>query len=383
VVSKFIFWFSIFFILYSYLGYPLILFILSKLFPRPCKKNNEFSHPYVSVIVASNNEEGKIGRRVKNLLAQEYPPGRLEIIVVSDGSTDATETIVKQLAMEQTSGQASIFCYAYSPSKGKPTALNLGVQKARGEIIIFADSRQQFEKNTIPELVANFADPLIGGVSGELVFLEEGESRIKMQMGAYWKYEKLIRKLESKSGSVVGATGAIYAIRKHLYQPLPAETILDDVLTPLNIVFQGYRIVFDGQAVAYDFISQDVKQEWHRKVRTLSGNWQLVSISPLFRNSLHNFFFWRIFSHKFARLFVPFFLIALLLSSLLADGVIYSLVACGQIIFYLVSLLFLLVVPLRRNPILKLCYFFCLLNIAAFFSFFVWCSGRCGSSWKR
>lgn len=382
-MSKFIFWFSISFILYTYIGYPFILFILSRLFPDKSGKSYEFSHQYVSVIVAANNEEERIGRRIKNLLEQEYPADKLEIIVVSDGSTDATQAIVEQLAMKQTFGQASIFCYAYSPAKGKPTALNLGVEKARGEIIIFADSRQQFEKRTVLELVANFADPLVGGVSGELVFLEDGESRIKMQMGAYWKYEKMIRRLESNSGSVVGATGAIYAIRKHLYQPLPAETILDDVLTPLNIVFQGYRIVFDGQAVAYDFISQDVKQEWYRKVRTLSGNWQLVSISPLFKNSLHHFFSWRIFSHKFARLLIPFFLIALLVSSLLADGVIYPLVACAQIIFYLVSVLFLLVVPLRRYAIFKLCYFFCILNIAAFFSFFVWCSGRSGKSWKR
>lgn len=383
MVSVIFFWFSVFFILYTYVGYPLVLHIVSRLSPQPVRKNSNRPFPSVSIVIAAKNEEKQIEKRLNNLLTQEYPHEKMEIIVVSDGSTDTTQTVVEQLVAAQRSGHAPISCYAYFPSQGKPTALNLGVEKAQGEIVIFADSRQQFERNTVHELVANFADPLIGGVSGELIFLEEGESRIKMQMGAYWKYEKMIRKLESKSGSVVGVTGAVCAIRKFLYQPLPAETILDDVLTPLNIVSQGYRIIFDGQAVAYDFVSQDEQQEWQRKIRTLSGNWQLLSLSPSLRNSLHRRFFWRLFSHKFARLFVPFFLMTLLVSSIINAGIFYKLTAFGQITFYLTAVSFLFVMPLRRNKMAKLCYFFCVLNAAAFLSFFVWCTGRSGSYWKK
>lgn len=374
------FLFSIFFIIFTYVGYPLILIVLARISPKPVHKSIDFIFPFVSIIIAAKNEANKIENRIYNLLNQDYPAGKFEIIVVSDGSVDATESIIQNMA-DGFAQQARITCHAYTPSKGKPTALNIGIEHAVGEIIVFADARQQFKKNTVSQLVINFSDPTVGGVSGELVFLQEGESKIKAQMGAYWLYEKTIRKSESMSGSTVGATGAVYAVRKSLYQQLPPETILDDVLTPMNIVMQGYRVIFDGEALAYDSISKDVGREWKRKVRTLAGNWQLISLRADLLNPRRNTSFFRFCFHKLARLVVPFFLILLFAASILQQGLFFGLATFVQFLVYLIALAAHLFPKIQCNAVVKTIYFFCALNSAAIVGFFVWLSGGCSTIW--
>lgn len=376
-----LFWFSFSFIVFTYIGYPLVLLVLARISPKPVNKRIGFIHPFVSIILAAKNEAQGIEKRLRNLLDQEYPADKIEIIIVSDGSVDATEAIIQKIAANLPRNQVRINCHAYSPSKGKPTALNLGVRHAVGDIIVFADARQQFEKDTVSQLVTNFSDPTIGGVSGELVFLKESESKIKAQMGAYWTYEKTIRKSESISGSVVGATGAVYAIRKHLYQNLPAETILDDVLTPMNIVMQGYRVIFDGEALAYDSISKDVRHEWKRKVRTLAGNWQLITLRPDLLNPRQNKTLFRFCFHKLARLVVPFFLLLLLLTSALQQGVFFGLVTSVQVLVYLTALSAYFFPKIQGNGLVKTIYFFCSLNCAAVAGLFIWLTGRSATIW--
>ena len=377
-----IFWFSLAFITFTYAGYPLTLFILSRLFSMPVAKKAVNDPPFVSVVIAAKNEAGRIERRIKNLLEQDYPAEKLEIIVISDGSIDATQSIVEGLAVGLAAGKARITCHANFPSQGKPTALNLGVQVAKGEIIVFADARQLFNPNSVSQLVANFSDPTVGGVSGELIFLENCESNIKAQMGAYWKYEKAIRRMESRSGSVVGATGAIYAIRKTLYQQLPAETVLDDVLTPMNIIMQGHRVVFDGDALAYDTLSKDVENEWRRKVRTLAGNWQIISLQPRLFNPRKNILFFRFFFHKLARILVPFFLIILFFTSIMQGGFLFTIVSSLQILIYTAAFAACCYPSAQRYSIIKFIYFFFSLNCAAIVGFFIWTSGRCSDVWK-
>jgi len=376
-----LFWFSFFFIVFTYIGYPLVLLVLARISPKPVKRMPSFTQPFVSIVLAAKNEAQGIENRLRNLLEQDYPADRFEIIIVSDGSVDATESIIQKLAADLAPDQAPITCHAYNPSKGKPTALNIGIEHAVGDIIVFADARQQFNKNTVSQLVANFSDPTIGGVSGELVFLQEGDSEIKAQMGAYWKYEKTIRKSESASGSVVGATGAVYAIRKHLYQQLPPVTILDDVLTPMNIIMQGYRVIFDGEAVAYDTISKDVGHEWKRKVRTLAGNWQLISLRAELLNPRQNTLLFRFCFHKLARLVVPFFLLLLLLTSALQQGVFFGLVTSAQFLVYLTAVSAYFFPKIQGNGLVKTIYFFCTLNLAAIAGFFVWITGRSATIW--
>lgn len=356
---------------------------MTKLLPKPVKRKCSDPLPFVSVVIAAKNEALNIEKRINNLLQQDYPSDRVEIIVVSDGSDDNTQVIIQQLADRQDPDQERISCHAYFPSQGKPSALNFGVQQASGEIIVFADARQTFNKDVITELIKNFSDSTVGGVSGELVFLEEGESSIKAQMGAYWEYEKKIRKMESDTGSVVGATGAIYAIRKKLYKPLAPATLLDDVMTPMNIVLQGYRLVFDSCAIAHDVLSKDTEQEWHRKVRTLSGNWQLLSLNNALLLPWRNPLWFRFLSHKLSRVCVPFFLVTLFLGSMQLHGLFYELVALLQVVFYLTALFASFVPAMRNNLIVQLCYFFCVLNLAAMKGFVLWISGGSENAWAR
>lgn len=372
---KLLFWFSLIFIVYTYLGYPLILFIWSRLFPKGV--NKKYIEPFVSVVVTAYNEEKNIKGRVENLLSQDYPHDKLEIIVVSDGSTNGTNDLINQLHNNLQPTTCNLQLITYTPRKGKPHALNLGVQEAKGEILVFTDARQQFEKNAIRELIANFSDPKVGCVSGELVFYEDSDSSIKTEMGTYWNYEKWIRKKEGEVGSVAGATGSIYAIRKELYRPLPDDILLDDVLIPMNIVLAGYRTVFDSKALAYDIVSKDMAQEKGRKIRTLAGNWQLIARYRTLLNPFKNPIFFQYISHKVLRLLVPFCLIGLFVAALFLRGVFYHLV--------LMTLILGIILPyfegnITRLSILekmsKLSRAFLSLNYFAFLGFFYFLKPR-------
>lgn len=370
---KLLFYSSLAFILYTYLGYPLLLWIQARIAAKEIQKQP--ITPFVSVVMSALNEEGRIGVRLDNLLAQQYPAEQLEIIVVSDGSTDNTCEIVRSYAGR------NVRLLELPDKRGKALAVNLGVSEARGDIVIFADARQRFEPNVISRLVANFSDASVGCVSGELMFLENADSSIQAEMGAYWKYEKQIRKMESRSGSVIGATGAIYALRRALYKPLPEGTLLDDVLTPLNVVRQGFRCIFDGSAVAYDAVSKDASQEWTRKVRTLAGNWQLLSLHPGLAVPILNPLWWRFMSHKIFRLLVPFALLIMLVSGVSVGRGISHISTPVQWLLFSIFLVGLLAPVVQRDRLVKLVYFFAVMNVAALAGFWKWLTGQSGSSW--
>jgi cellulose synthase/poly-beta-1,6-N-acetylglucosamine synthase-like glycosyltransferase len=299
----------------------------------------------------------------------------VEIIIVSDGSTDQTCELVKNC------GQQNVRLIALAQRQGKAVAINHGMEQAQGEIILYADVRQHFAADVISELVAHFADPTVCCVRGELILVKDAESQIQAEMGAYWKYEKWVRKMESRTGSVVGATGAIYAIRRPLFIPLPQDTILDDVLTPLNVVNQGYRCVFDSNAVAYDSFSKDTGQEWRRKVRTLAGNWQLLSLQPTLLWPWRNFCWWRFISHKIMRLLVPFALIIFFLSGALLPGVLYRTATGFQALFYGIALAGLFIPGIRTLRMTNLCYFFLVMNAAAATGCWLWLTGQSKTLW--
>lgn len=370
---KLLFWSAAAFILYTYLGYPLLLWLQSRIAGKAVQKQP--ITPFVSVVMSALNEEGRIGARLDNLLGQQYPAGQLEILVVSDGSTDNTCEIVRSY-----SGR-NVRLLELPGRSGKALAVNLGVSEARGGIIIFADARQRFEPDVIARLVANFSDASVGCVSGELMFLENADSTIQAEMGAYWQYEKRIRKMESRSGSVVGATGAIYALRRALYKPLPEGTLLDDVLTPLNVVMQGYRCIFDGSAVAYDAVSKDASQEWTRKVRTLAGNWQLLTLRPGLFVPVLNPLWLRFMSHKIFRLLVPFAILVMLVSGVSVGRGISRISTPVQWLLFSIFLVGLLAPSVHRNRLVKLAYFFAVMNVAALAGFWKWLTGQSGSSW--
>ena len=329
-----LFWFSVIVVLYVYLGYPLLTAAWARTAKRATRTRGfpDGCWPSISIIVAARNEARRLPARVANLLAQEYP-GEREIIVVSDGSSDAPAAAL-----------ASFRRYVRLielPAGGKPRALNAGVLAARGDILIFADARQLFAANALVELVANLADPSVGGVTGQLMLDSEfdsapTDSTVGDGVGLYWRYEKWIRRNESRLRSTLGATGAIYALRRSLWRPLPADTLLDDVLAPMRAVLAGYRVIFEERAIAFDCASKDAASEARRKTRTLAGNYQILGLEPRLLVPFVNPVWVQYVSHKVGRLIVPWVLIALLGASvsLAPAGYVYMAALVLQVGFY-------------------------------------------------
>jgi biofilm PGA synthesis N-glycosyltransferase PgaC len=309
---EFVFWFSLLALGYTYVGYPFVLWVWARI--GPCQVSHaskESIVPSVSIVIAARNEAARLATRIENCLTQRYPPDRLHVIVVSDGSTDQTEEVVGRF------DPARVTLVILKESQGKAGALNAGVARSESEIIVFADARQRFGLSAVEELVRNFADPSVGAVSGELILHSPVEGPGAEAVGVYWAIEKWIRRAEGAIDSVIGTTGAIYAIRRTLYEPLPSGAILDDLLVPMRIAMRGSRVVFEPRARAFDWIEQDYHAEFTRKVRTLAGNYQAISLCPDLIKPWRNRLFLQFVSHKVCRLASPFWLGVLFLSNLL------------------------------------------------------------------
>jgi cellulose synthase/poly-beta-1,6-N-acetylglucosamine synthase-like glycosyltransferase len=353
------------FIAYAYLGYPLQLWLQNRIAPKPLQRMHpEVSKASFSVLLPARNEADRIGARIENLLAQELPTTDWEIIVVSDGSDDETGAAVRRIIAQQAAlGGPNIELIENERAGGKAHALNQARRKATGEYLVFADARQTFKSNTIAQLLRNFEDPAVGAVSGELRLEGTEATEIDVEMGAYWHYEKFIRRLESNTGSVIGVTGAVYAMRAQLYEPLPIGTILDDLLTPMRIVQKGYRVLFDPQALAIDQFSETMAQERRRKIRTLAGNWQLIRLQPDLFLPWSNPCWGRLLAHKFSRLLVPY---AFILTCVLAC---FSQTAFAWVVLAAVALLVALSMLAQRGlnwRIARLCHALLELNRFAF-----------------
>ncbi len=294
-------WFigSLLLIFIAYVGYPIFCFVRARLFAQPILRGKD--QPKVSVLIAAYREAGTIARKLESLSRQTYPQTLIEIIVACDGSDDGTDEVAARTAG---------VCVVKIPSRrGKPNALNEAARAASGQILILTDARQPLSENAIEVLVADLGDPKVGAVGGELVMGGDAPA------GAYWKYEALIRKMEGRAGSTVGVSGALYAIRRELFVPLPEETILDDVLAPMRVRLGGLRVGFEPEAKAFDVAAQSAR-EFQRKVRTLSGNFQLLAIEPRLLSPFHNPSWLDFVCHKLLRLVVPYALLIALLSPL-------------------------------------------------------------------
>jgi poly-beta-1,6-N-acetyl-D-glucosamine synthase len=346
----YVFWVSAILIGYVYVGYPALLALwVAASSPsalrraerkataagRPAASFSRHELPAVSIIVAARNEGARLAARVKNLLALDYPANRRQIVIVSDGSTDGTLRVLAPFR-----GRVDLVSI---PPSGKAAALNAGVAHAAHDILVFTDARQSFAPDAVRALVAPFADPNVGGVSGELVLDSEaqraGDPPVSVGIGVYWRFEKWLRRHESAIGSLIGATGAIYALRRSLWRPLPPETILDDVLAPMRAVLAGRRVVFTELAKAFDRSVASSRAESRRKVRTLAGNVQLLWLEPRLLVPFLNPIWLQFCSHKLGRLAVPYALLALMTSSIaLAERhAIYAVALAIQCLFYLLA----------------------------------------------
>jgi cellulose synthase/poly-beta-1,6-N-acetylglucosamine synthase-like glycosyltransferase len=294
---------------YTYVGYPVLLAVWAPIRGKSVKK--VYATPTVTVVIAAWNEVARIKARVKNCLDQDYPEHLINIVVVSDGSTDGTAEAVRSIGLPR------VHVISLDRRMGKAQALNYGVAHAKGDVIVFADARQTFSRGALRELVANFSDLTVGAVTGELVLEEcKGGPPRSHAGGLYWKIEKWIRKNEGVIDSTIGVTGAIYAIRKSLFRPLPLSAILDDLLLPMQIAMRGHRVTFEPQALAFDSVTNDYRDEFSRKVRTLAGNYQAMSLCPDLLLPWRNRLFFQFISHKVCRLIAPVCLLLLLLGNL-------------------------------------------------------------------
>jgi cellulose synthase/poly-beta-1,6-N-acetylglucosamine synthase-like glycosyltransferase len=341
---KLIFWSAAAFVFYAYAGYVAWLWIWSRISPRPVLRG--VNEPFVSVVMVVRNEERTLPGKIRNLTSLNYPPDRLEFVIVSDGSEDGTAKILSEAAND------SRFHILIAPdAKGKASRVNEAVAIARGEIVVFMDARQRVELDAVRLLLENFTDPTVGCVSGELMLVDAASGESEKRMGLYWRMEKTIRALESESDSVVGATGALYAARRSLLVAIPPETLLDDVLLPMQIARQGSRVIFDGRARTWDDPDLGAEREFRRKVRTLTGNYQLLQIAPWVL-SAENPLFFRFISHKLFRLAVPFALAALLVTSVAIPERFYRGAFVAQVLFY--GLAFLALSKRPPEPLARL-----------------------------
>ncbi len=372
---KYVFWIAASLVGYSYLGYPVWLWLRSRWSPRPVRRGvvESLSAPAVSAVMVARNEEAVVARKIENLLTLDYPHEQLEVVVVSDGSNDRTPAILAGYARD-----SRVRTLMKPVSQGKAAGLNDAINLATGEVLLFTDARQHIESGALRLLIENFADPDVGAASGELMLGDPTSGETGKGMGLYWRIEKKIRELESASGSVVGATGAIYCARRSLLvtSPLPEGTILDDVLLPMQIVRQGSRVTFDSRARAWDSPDLGEGREFSRKVRTLSGNYQLLQLAPWLLSS-QNAIRFEFVSHKLSRLVAPFALLALLIASMFLPQPLYRAALWMQLAFYALSLAALAGVkigPLSR--IADPARTFVVLNSAALIAFINFVTGR-------
>jgi len=328
---RWLFWISAGLIAYSYLGYAAWLWIRSRWRARAVRRSAIV--PSVSIVMVVRNEAARLEKKLQNLLALNYPPELREIVVVSYGSTDSTAEILQSYVK-----QHGVKACMDIEGRGKAAGLNSALATAQGEIVFFTDVRQELEPDSLRLLVEGFADPEVGCVSGELMLGDPNSGESGEGIGVYWQIEKQVREMESASGSVIGATGAIYAVRRELVPVIPPGTILDDVFIPMQVARRNKRVIFDSRARAWDVADQGTGREFARKVRTLGGNYQLLQLMPLLlgrSNPVRVEFI----SHKLVRLLVPFALIGALVSSVFLPGTLYRVLLLMQLMFYALSLL--------------------------------------------
>jgi len=363
------FWVGSGVVIYTYFGYVAWLWLQARIRRRPV--NTGTYEGTASIVMVVRDEEARVAAKLDNLLSLQRPGKEVELIVVSDGSCDGTDQILQSFQ-----DRGLIRAIVHSEVRGKAACIADAMSVAAGDIVFFADVRQRIEPPALRLLAENFVDPEVGCASGELMLGDPNSGEVSLGMGLYWRVEKLVRELESASGSMVGATGAVYAISRQLAVPPPAGTILDDVYIPMHVAKQGKRVVFDSRARAWDVPDLGREREFERKVRTLSGNYQLLQLCPWLLTSKNPLRF-QFISHKLMRLAAPFALALIFISSLFLSGPFYRFALLIQVLFYGSGVLAL--ARLNSGPLARIsdaAYTFVVLNMAAAVAFANFVTGR-------
>lgn len=366
-----VFWLCTAIVLYTYVLYPCAIWILAKVAPARSFPPSFTNTPTISVIVAVHNERDRIERKVANLEDLDYPHELTQLVFASDGSTDGTNEILRSRP-----GIAFVEC----PRGGKAAAINAGVARATGAILVFTDARQDLAPDAATYLVRALADPKVGVVSGELNH-RDAATGAAQSIGIYWRYERFIRTHESAFFSCVGASGALYAMRRADFEPLRPGTILDDFEGPMVTVRRRRRIVLETRATVYDDLEAELAGERRRKVRTLAGNFQSFARNRWLFSPRANRIWWQFLSHKVGRLVVPYALIGALGTAWLLPGPMYRAFALAQTTFYLIALAALASETVRRSKLASAAGLFLDTNVAAIQALWLFIRGDLTRVW--
>jgi cellulose synthase/poly-beta-1,6-N-acetylglucosamine synthase-like glycosyltransferase len=373
-LSEWFFWVFVLLILYTYFGYPVLLFLASLLINKPVDKG-EFTSS-VSIIIAVHNEEKIIKKKIENTLSLDYPQGKREIIVISDCSQDSTDQMVRKFEMDE------VKFFSLKQRKGKDYAQGVGIDQAKGEIMVFTDAAAMLEKNALLNIVRNFNDPTVGCVTSEDRVLSD--ERERSEEGSYVKYEMMLRRLESQVCSVVGLSGSFFAIRRGLCEGW-APRYTSDFLLPIRSVMAGYRAINDPSAIAHYKTLPSLKHEFKRKVRTVASGLAVLIHSLRILNPFRfGFFSVQVASHKLLRWLVPFLLVLVLVTSLylVETSPLYLSFFIAQILFYFLAGLAFVLPSLNKTRILRIPLFFCLVNLSILVAWLEIIGGKTHFVWE-
>ncbi len=375
-----VFWTCLFLVVYTYALYPVCIWLLARFCPYDSEPDFDAAAdlPLVTLLVAAHNEEQVIEDKILNSLRLDYPSDRLKIVIASDGSTDATPQIVSRYA------DRGVQLLNFRQRRGKSGLLNAAIAQTSGEILVLSDANTEYDPMAIRKLVRWFANPQVDVVCGRLLL--QDDERGKNVDGIYWRYETFLKNCEGKVGALLGSNGAIYAIRRRAYVPIPGNTIVDDFVIPLlsKLRFRG-RIIFEPEAIAYEETAPHIGSEFRRRARIGTGAYQCV---PLLWRLLNPRYGWTAFaflSHKILRWLVPFFLIALVVSNvLLLDRTLFCCAMAVQIGLYGAALLGAWL-PGRNLPcrIVRVLTMFVGMNLALLVGFWRWLTSPQTGAWRR
>ncbi|HYY51866.1 MAG TPA: glycosyltransferase family 2 protein [Myxococcales bacterium] len=383
-----LFWVAVGCVLHTYVIYPLLLVALDAIGQargawgylggnERRRPPAQIGLPSVSVLIAAFNEQDCIARRVENLLAQDYPPDKLEIVIGSDASTDETDAIVQRYAARGVKLSRADRC-------GKAGVLSRLVALARGDVLVMTDANTEFERDAIRRLVQPLRDDDVGLVCGRLRL--HSPAGAPVAEGAYWKLESLLKLYESRRGCVMGANGGIYAVRKHLFPPLPAGTVVDDFVAALRVLAAGYKVAYGPEAVAHEETAPDHSGEYRRRVRIAAGCFRALSQHRDLLSPRHGFTAFALWSHKVLRWFVPHALVIAFVTNLFVarGGTFYSVVLLAQCTAYALAALSLLgMTPRHVRAVADAAAHFVEMNAALLVGFVKYSRGAQGQTWVR
>jgi len=373
---KILFWLSFILVVFVYFGYPLFLFLLTLFIKKPVKKGE--IAPFITIVIPAHNEEKVIAEKMQNTLALDYPKDNLEVIVISDHSTDKTNDIVKQYVSK------NVKLLIQDQRKGKMSALNRAIPQAKGEVIVFTDANTMFDKYAVKNLIRNFGDEKVGCVGGNSRYAISSCLSIQLGGVSYTHYERLLWNLESQLQSLLVVHGGIYALRKPLFSPVD-EAFADDFVNPLRVAAKGYGVVYEPEAKAIENVTKETKEEFKRKVRVISqGYIAYVNMLRVILSCGHVRII-QYFVHKFLRWLVPLFLIAIFISNVfLLSSKYYQTIFALQTIFYMFAIIgYWLQERKSKIKIFYIPFYFSLLNIASLVGLFTAINGKQNGIWEK